>query len=125
MKENILDLYSDYLIFQNQYATATGLSQLLGGAISHDKITRFLNGKEHTSKELWNYVKPQVKKHEEEDGVLIVDDTIEEKSYTDENGIVCWHYSSSKNRHVKGINIISAMIRYGDFSVPISFQPNP
>ena len=37
----ILDLYTDYLISQNKYATSTGLSSLLEGSISHDKITSF------------------------------------------------------------------------------------
>ena len=43
MAKKILDIYSDYLICQNKYATATGLSDLLSGDISHDKITKYLN----------------------------------------------------------------------------------
>jgi hypothetical protein len=43
MNANILDIYTDYLICQNKYATATGLSDMLSGDISHDKITRFLS----------------------------------------------------------------------------------
>ena len=43
MNKNLLDIYTDYLISQNRYATATALSELLNGEISHDKITRFLN----------------------------------------------------------------------------------
>ena len=39
MRNKLLDIYSDYLICQNKYATATGLSDLLSGDISHDKIT--------------------------------------------------------------------------------------
>ena len=35
---DMLDLYSDYLIFQNKYATATGLSDLVDGAFAHDKV---------------------------------------------------------------------------------------
>ena len=42
MKENMLDLYSDFLIAQNKYATATGFADLYDGEISHDKVTRFL-----------------------------------------------------------------------------------
>ncbi|WP_395167815.1 hypothetical protein ACGP04_08325 [Piscirickettsia salmonis] len=44
---------SDYLISRNHYATATGLSDLLEGSISHDKVTRFLNKNHFGSKELW------------------------------------------------------------------------
>ena len=61
MSKEILDIYTDYLICQNKYATATGLSELLSGEVSHDKITRFLNGSELGSKDLWAYVKPQVR----------------------------------------------------------------
>ena len=42
MSSNLLDIYSDYLICQNKHATATGLSDMLSGDISHDKITRYL-----------------------------------------------------------------------------------
>ena len=96
------------MIAQNQYATAIGLSDLLEGRISHDKITRFLNSNEFSSKELWEYIKPEIRKIEQDiGGILILDDTIEEKTYTDENEIVCWHYSHAKGRHVKGINLLS------------------
>ena len=120
----LLDIYSDYLIAQNQYATAVGLSDLLEGQISHDKITRFLNGKEQSSRELWKYVKPEIRKIEEDSGgVLIIDDTIEEKMYTDENEIICWHYSHSKGRCIKGVNLLSCLARYGDIALPISYEP--
>lgn len=123
MNEKLLDLYTDYLICQNQHATATGLSKLLNGEVSHDKITRFLNSEEFSSKELWKYVKKEVRKYEEEKGgVLIFDDTIEEKFHTDENDTICWHYSHAKGRYAKGINILSALIRYNDFSLPIAFE---
>lgn len=102
----LLDIYSDYLIALNQYATAVGLSDLLEGRISHDKITRFLNSNEFSSKELWEYIKQEIRKIEQDvGGVLIFDDTIEEKTYTDENEIICWHYSHAKGRCVKGADL--------------------
>ena len=123
MNKRLLDIYTDYLISQTEQATATGLSQLLEGAISHDQVTRFLHQKEFSSKDLWQYVKPEVRKHEQErGGVFIVDDTIEEKPYTDENDTVCWHYSHAKGRCVKGINVLSCLVRYGDFALPVAFE---
>ena len=119
----MLDIYSDYLIAQNQYATAVGLSDLLEGRMSHDKVTRFLNGKEFTSRDLWEHVKLDLRKIEEDKGgVLIIDDTIEEKTYTDENEIICWHYSHSKGRCVKGVNILSCLARYGDVAFPVAYE---
>ncbi len=42
----MLDIYSDYLLASFSYTTATGLSRLTEGEISHDQVTRFLsNGK--------------------------------------------------------------------------------
>lgn len=123
MDKNILDIYSDYLIAQNQYATATGLSDLLDGQISHDKITRFLNSTAMSSKELWEYVKPEVRRIQQDvGGVLILDDTIEDKTYTDENEIVSWHYSHAKNRCVKGVNLLSCLVRYSDIALPIACE---
>jgi hypothetical protein len=124
MDKKMLDLYSDYLIAQNQYARATGLSDLLEGHISHDKITKFLNGAETSSKDLWQYIKPEIRKIEQrEGGVLILDDTIEEKAYTDENELINWHFSHAKGRCVKGVNLLSCLIRYGDTAFPIAFEP--
>lgn len=121
--EKLLDIYTDYLISQQHLASATGLSLLLDGQISHDKITRFLNRNHFGSKELWQYVKSEVHQHQEEQGgVLIIDDTIEEKPYTDENEIVCWHFSHIKERHVKGINLLSCLIRYGEIAFPVAFE---
>lgn len=119
----MLDIYTDYLIIQNKYATATGLSDMVDGAISHDQVSRFLNKNELGSKELWQYVKSSVHEHQTgTGGVLLLDDSIEEKPYTDENEVNCWHYSHAKGEVLKGINILSCMIRYDDFSVPVGYE---
>ena len=118
----MLDLYTDYLISQNKYATATGLSDMVGGDVSHDKVTRFLNGDLKDSQALWAYVKPIIRGKEQQGGVLILDDTTEEKPYTDENDIVCWHHCHSKNRHIKGMNILSCLVRYDDITLPVGYE---
>lgn len=123
MNHKLLDIYSDYLIAQSQHATATGLSTLLDGALSHDKITRFLNKNKFESRDLWFYVKAKIREQEQEKGgVLIIDDAIEEKPYTDENVIVNWHFSHAKGRCVKGINLLSCLVRYNDIALPIGFE---
>jgi hypothetical protein len=120
---DIQDIYTDYLISQNHHATATGLAAMLDGEISHDQVSRYLRSEERSSKELWEYIKPDVRKHEQQSGgVLILDDTISEKAYTDENAANCWHYSHAKGRHVKGINLLSCLVRYGDIALPIGYE---
>src|SRR5215208_6086624 len=109
MNKDLLELYSDYLLSSFSHTTATGLSRMSAGEVSHDKITRFLASEEMDSRALWRLLKPLARQVEGEDGVLIIDDTIEEKPYTDESELVCWHYDNSKGRSVKGINLISAL----------------
>ena len=122
MDKKLLDLYSDYLLSSFGATTATGLSSLLDGQISHDQVTRFLSQAEYTSKELWHQVKTVVRTIEREDGVLIFDDTIQEKPYTDENELICWHFDHSKNRSVKGLNLLNCIYQAGDVSVPVAYE---
>lgn len=119
---DMLDLYTDYLICQNKYATATGLSELLDGEFAHDKVTRFLRQEDYDSESLWGYVKKPIRQKEATGGVLLLDDSIEEKPYMDENDINCWHYSHAKGVVLKGINILTCMVRYDDFSVPVGYE---
>ena len=50
MKTDYIELYTDYLISGSGYATATGLSSMMDGDVSHDQITRFLSKNGFTSK---------------------------------------------------------------------------
>jgi hypothetical protein len=118
---DIAEIYSDYLIASFGLTTATGLSKLLDGEISHDKITRFLASKLKTSKDLWQFVKPLIREIDTDAGSLILDDSIQEKPYTDENDIVCWHYDHSKQMNVKGINFLSCLYQNGEICLPIGF----
>ena len=120
--ENLLDLYTDYLISSFSQATSTGLSQVLENAVSHDAITRFLAGKVKTSADLWKIAKPLVKAAATPMGAIIIDDTIEEKPYTDENEIVAWHFNHTKGKSVKGIQIISAVYATDMVTVPVAFE---
>lgn len=123
----LLDLYTDDLIASTSDTTATGLAELLDYRYSHDKITRFLNQEGYTPKRYWQFIKPTVRRIEHDDGVIDVDDTIEEKPYTDENAIVCWHFDHTSNSHVKGINILNFMYHRvfddgTEFSLPLAYE---
>jgi hypothetical protein len=122
MKNPLLDLYSDYLISSFALITATGLSLLLDNEYSHDQITRFLSGAEHTSRDLWALVKPTVRAIETDDGALVFDDTIQEKPHSDENEIIAWHFDHCKNRTVKGVNILNCLYNAGDVNLPVAFE---
>jgi hypothetical protein len=118
----LLDLYSDYLLSAFGQTTATGLSALLAGQVSHDQIQRFLARQPSKSSDLWRIAKPHVRKIERKDAVMIVDDSIAEKPYTDENDMICWHYDHSKDRMIKGINFMTALYHSAGLSLPIGFE---
>lgn len=109
MTQDLLDLYSDYLLCTFGQATATGLGEMVEGSVSHDQITRALSGKERGGAALWGVVKRFVRQIQSDGGVMIVDDTISEKPYSDENDIVCWHYDHTTGNVVKGINLLTAL----------------
>ena len=115
-------MYTDYSISTFGPATATGLSAMVDGDMSHDHMTRFLSEREYTSKDLWRQVKPVVREIERDDGVLIFDDTIQEKQWTDENDIMCWHFDHCQGRSVRGINLLNALCHSGEASIPVAFE---
>ncbi|MDR2658808.1 MAG: hypothetical protein LBC27_02300 [Spirochaetaceae bacterium] len=103
---------SDYLLASTRKTTATGLSELVEGAISHDQITRFLAGEELNGKFLWLKIKKPARQYENGEGCLIFDDTIAGKAYMDKNEIICWYYDlmlrkKSITSHVKTKNLCS------------------
>ena len=106
--EKLLDFYTDYLISSTGQTSATGLSALLDNAVSHDRFTRFLANAEYESKTLWQSVKPLVRANESDMSCLVFDDCIIEKTYTDENDLIGWHWDHSKSRSVKGVNLLTA-----------------
>ncbi len=117
--KELLELYSDYLISAFGQTTATGLSALLDGQISHDRVQRFLASPKRTSVDLWQMVKPHVRSIQRDDGVLILDDSIAEKPSTDENDIICWHFDHTQGRSLKGINFLTALYHVQGVSLPV------
>jgi hypothetical protein len=107
LNNKLLDLYTDYLITSFSLTTATGLSAAVNEHYSHDQITRFLAKEDYSQKSYWQHIKSIVRQIEQDDGIIVVDDTIEEKPYTDENDIVCWHYDHTTGQTVKGINLVN------------------
>jgi IS4 transposase len=122
MDKNLLDLYSYYLLSSFGPTTATDLSSLLDGEVSHDQVTRFLSGDAYTSKTLWQHIKSTLRSVERDEGVLIFDDTIQAKPHTDENELICWHFDHTENRSVKGIDLLNCVYQIDDLTIPVAFE---
>lgn len=103
----LLDLYTDFCLTSFDAVTATGLSKLLGSGYSHDQISRFLSQKEFDQKDFWKMIKPLIRKIENANGVINIDDTISEKPHSTENELICYHFDHCKGQSVKGINLLN------------------
>lgn len=122
MNTEIFEMYTDFLIASLRLTSAVGLSEMTEGRISHDKVSRLLRNEEFSSKDLWEYVKPIINKIKSIEGLLIFDDSIEKKPYTDENDIIAWHYDHTTEKNVKGINFITGLYYSSKMSIPVCYE---
>ena len=116
-------LYSSYLMASSGQISCTDLSSILDNDIKHDSFTRFLSVPILPSS-LWLKVKAKVGSLSKafSDGVLIIDDHIEEKPHMGENELISWHYDHCVGRSVKEINQLSVLFDCGGFSIPVGFD---
>ena len=122
-----LDLYTDYLLSSTGPTTATGLSRLLDGALSHDHITRWLSSAAYGSADVWRQAKALIRPAEarrgsEDFAVLIVDDSVLEKAHTGVNELICTHWDHSQQRYVNGLNSVSLLYQAGELALPIGVE---
>lgn len=114
------DLYSDYLIVNQGQCSCTSLGQETN--ISHDRFTRMLHSEQLDSKWLWKSVKPLVTRISSPDGVLVLDDTVEEKRYSALSSWNCYHWDHCLNRSIKGISQLTSLYHSQSISVPVGFE---
>ena len=120
--DQLTDLYTEYLTCCSGLATATGMSGVLENQISHDKITRLLSSGKIDERRMWLEAKPICEEISSSDAVLILDDSVEEKQYTDKNAMMQWHFDHTIGRSVKGVNFISALYHSRGMSIPVGVK---
>ncbi len=120
-----LDIYTDYLISSTGQTSATDLSRLYDGAISHDQVTRLLTNSYLDSTDLWKQAKPLIRQTEqakasEDFAVLIIDDSILAKPHTDENAIIATYWDHTQQCYVRGMNFVTLLYQLNHLSLPIA-----
>ena len=109
MDKTGFDLSTDYLLRSFGQVSATRLSRLVDGAVSHDQITRLLARPPEPAPQLWQKVKPLVRKVESAPGVIIIDASLSAKPSPDKSDLSGWHGDHAKNHPVKGSNFLTAL----------------
>lgn len=122
-----LDIYTDYLLCSTGQTSATGLSRLHEGAVSHDQVTRRLHTAVLTDKALWLSVKLLLRQAErargpEDFAVLLVDDSVLEKAHTDANELLCTHWDHARQRYVRGLTFVTLFYEAPGVALPIAAE---
>lgn len=117
-----LDLYTDFLIVQNSLATSTGCAELINHKVKHDTFTRALSIQRYDSKFLWENNSKFVRTIQNDNGVLILDNSVIHKPYSKKTELVNYHYDHAFGKAVKGINLLSSIVQYSKTSIPVGFE---
>lgn len=96
--------YIEYLIATPKNYTATNLAQHLGN-VSHDAVTDFLSFEKVNSRDLWEQVQPIIRDTLE--SYLIVDDSVQDKSYSSKIELAKYQWSGLEGKVIKGIGVVS------------------
>ena len=86
--------------------SAVALSEVSPEKLSHDTVSKWLFEAHCTPKEIW-------KKNEKEilgkEGVIVADDTVIQKDYSQKIELVRWQYSGAEHGIVKGIGVLNML----------------
>jgi SRSO17 transposase len=95
------------------------LAEQLEG-VSHDAVSDFLQRGRVTANRLWELVRPLLNNVEE--AVLIVDDSVQNKQYSQHIGLVQRQYSGAEHGLVRGIDIVNLVHFDGQDFYPIDYR---
>ena len=99
----VLD-YCQYLISSQINYTFTNLAEHLQ-KWSHDTLRRRLKNERITGRMLWESVSKDIEV--DEDGIVIIDDSVLDKNYSYEIESVQYQYSGTEHKVIKGIGIVN------------------
>jgi DDE superfamily endonuclease len=111
--------YIEYLLNAPVNYTCSNLAEHLEG-VSHDAVSDFLQRGRVTANRVWELVEPLLDNTEE--AVLIVDDSVQNKQYSQQNGLVQRQYSGAEHGLVRGIDIVNLVHYDGQEYYPIDYR---
>ena len=113
--------YIEYLLSTPINYTCSNLSEHLEN-VSHDSVTDFLQNSRFTPKDLWELVGNRIDDNEE--AFLLVDDSVQNKQYSQVIETVKLQYSGNVHGLVKGIGLVNLVHTngfLGDF-YPVNYR---
>lgn len=115
-----LELYSNFLLAAQNRFSATELARASPDAsMSHDAVTNWLDSSKFNPAEIWNQAKPLISL---KSGYLVSDDSVLDKRYFRENGLVKLQYSDNVHGLVKDIDLVNLFWTDGEKFVPVDYR---
>ena len=115
-----LELYRNFLLASQSRFSATELARVSPDqSMRHDAVTNWLDSSRFNPPEIWNQAKPLVNP---QDGYLIGDDSVLDKRYSQENGLVKLQYSGNEHDLIKGIDLVNLLWTNGQKFVPVDYR---
>lgn len=111
--------YIEYLISTSENYTCSNLATHLDG-VSHDAVTDYLREDKLTGRSLWERVEPLLK--DSEDCYLLVDDSVQNKEYSQHIELVSKQYSGAEHGLVRGIGVVNLVHSDGETFYPIDYR---
>jgi len=113
--------YIEYLLSTPINYTCSNLSEHLEN-VSHDTVTDFLQNQKFTPRDLWDLVKDRI--DDSAEAFLLVDDSVQNKQYSNAIETVKLQYSGNEHGLVKGIGVVNLVHTngsLGDF-YPVNYR---
>jgi DDE superfamily endonuclease len=113
--------YVEYLISTPINYTCTNLAEHLEG-VSHDTITDYLSHARLTARHVWELVHGLI--HDSPEAFLIVDDSVQDKRYSQKIEMVKRQYSGAEHGLVRGIGVVNLVHTTGESGAfyPIDYR---
>lgn len=112
--------YVEYLISTPVNYTCSNLADHLDN-VSHDVVTDYLRQERLTARHLWELTQPLIK--DELEAYLIIDDSVQNKQYSQSIELVKRQYSGAEGGLVRGIGIVNLLHTDGKGQFyPIDFR---
>jgi hypothetical protein len=111
--------YIEYLLNTPVNYTCSNLAEHLEG-VSHDAVSDFLQRGRVTATRVWELVEPLL--NDSEAAYLIVDDSVQNKQYSEQIGLVQRQYSGAEHGLVRGIDIVNLVHSDGQEFYPIDYR---
>jgi len=118
-KKCSLDLYTNFLVANQNRYSGLELSKVTPIKMAHDSVSRWLATSNFTPSELWNQTKDLVNK---QTGYLVVDDTLLDKRYSRENELAKKQYSGDSHQLVNGICLVNLLWVNGEMYIPVDYR---